>query len=316
MILPMFFALSGFLVCGSLDRTRRLTPFIVHRVLRIVPALAVEIALSALILGPFMTQFPLPRFFTEPAFGRYFLNIAGIIHFQLPGLFSATPERYTVNASLWTIPYELECYIALVALSITGMLKNVRLLSALVLASWVFFTARYVYQGSIMDAMQSGPPGRLLVICFIAGNVIYLMRERVRTSITLTFAAGLISFALLSRPETSFLAPFPVAYFTASLGLTRPPKIPVLMDGDYSYGLYLFAFPIQQTFSALFPESRTWLSDVLVALVLGLGYAFLSWHLVEKPVLDQRKRITAKVDAVAPMIGSIRLRRVSADETP
>ncbi len=221
-------------------------------------------------------------------------------------MFVNNPEPYTVNASLWTIPYELECYIALVIIASVGLLKRVRLFTALVLVSWCVFTGLLLWHGSVADELQSGPPGRLLVISFLAGNVVFLLRDRLRMSPTLLVASAVISFGLLSRPETAFLAPLPVAYLTAYLGLLNPPKIPVLMDGDYSYGLYLFAFPIQQTYSALLPGARVWILNVLVATIMSLGYAFMSWHLIEKPILSHRKRIVAKVEGVLGSLGSRR----------
>jgi peptidoglycan/LPS O-acetylase OafA/YrhL len=314
LILPMFFALSGFLVCGSLERTRALVPFVVHRILRIGPALAVEITLSALILGPLMTKFPLSAYFSGEEFYRYFLNIIGLIHYVLPGVFVTNPEPYTVNASLWTIPYELECYVALVVIAAIGLLRRVRLMTVLVLLSWCVFTGLLLWRGSVADAMQSGPPGRLLVISFLAGNIIYLSRNWLRLSPLLAAIAFVVSYALLSRPETAFFAPLPAAYLTAYLGLLNPPKIPVLMDGDYSYGLYLFAFPIQQTYTALFPGARIWILNVLVTTVLSLCYAFVSWHCIEKPVLSHRKRIVAKVEGWLAAARR-RLRARSGDRT-
>ena len=68
-ILPMFFALSGFLVAGSLERTR-VPQFVVLRALRLVPALAVEVTLSALILGAVFTTLPLGQYFTESGTGQ------------------------------------------------------------------------------------------------------------------------------------------------------------------------------------------------------------------------------------------------------
>jgi peptidoglycan/LPS O-acetylase OafA/YrhL len=110
MILPMFFALSGFLVTGSLFRTRTLTEFIALRLLRLVPALAVEVTLSAVVLGALFTSLPIGQYFSDPAFWKYFLNIAGRIHYSLPGVFQDNPIPI-VNISLWTIPYELEWYL-------------------------------------------------------------------------------------------------------------------------------------------------------------------------------------------------------------
>src|SRR5271170_1656034 len=81
LILPMFFALSGFLVAGSLERSRTVVTFLGLRVVRIVPALMVEVVLSALVLGPLVTTDDLRTYASNPAFYTYFLNIVGDIHY-------------------------------------------------------------------------------------------------------------------------------------------------------------------------------------------------------------------------------------------
>jgi peptidoglycan/LPS O-acetylase OafA/YrhL len=103
-ILPMFFALSGFLVSASLEQNR-LHHFLTLRALRIVPALAVVVGLSALVLGPVFTTLPLQRYFTSPEFGRFFLNIVGLVHVTLPGVFERNPDPRFIASQLWTIPF-------------------------------------------------------------------------------------------------------------------------------------------------------------------------------------------------------------------
>src|SRR5271170_8071198 len=68
LILPMFFALSGFLVAGSLERSKTLITFLGLKAFRIVPALAGDVLLSALILGPIVTTVPLTTYFFSPEF--------------------------------------------------------------------------------------------------------------------------------------------------------------------------------------------------------------------------------------------------------
>src|SRR5262249_19035746 len=88
LILPMFFALSGYLVAGSLLRSTSLVQFLGLRVLRIYPALSVEVLLSALLLGPLLTSEPVVRYITSQTFLAYLLNVTGHIHYQLPGVFT------------------------------------------------------------------------------------------------------------------------------------------------------------------------------------------------------------------------------------
>ena len=86
-LVPAFFAVSGFLVTGSGLRVRATSTFLAFRVLRILPALLVEVTLSALVLGPIFTRLPLSSYFSDQQFFRYFGNIVGWITFYLPGVF-------------------------------------------------------------------------------------------------------------------------------------------------------------------------------------------------------------------------------------
>ena len=122
-ILPMFFALSGFLITGSAMRLR-LKDFLLNRGIRIVPALAVDIVFAALILGPIFTTVSLQTYFSSYEFWAYFANIFGVIHFVLPGEFEHNPFPATVNGSLWTVPYEIGCYAIMSALIVFGFLKR------------------------------------------------------------------------------------------------------------------------------------------------------------------------------------------------
>lgn len=106
LIVPMFFSLSGFLVAGSLERSSSLFVFLGLQVIRIFPALTVEVFLSAFVLGAIFTSMPLSRYFSKPLFAKYLLNIIGDISYYLPGVFTDNFET-KVNAQLWTVPFEL-----------------------------------------------------------------------------------------------------------------------------------------------------------------------------------------------------------------
>ena len=238
-ILPMFFALSGFLVCGSLFRSKSLVVFAMHRVLRLVPALAVEILLSAFLLGPLLTAWPLQAYFSGAEFWTYFLNIVGEIHFQLPGLFLDNPFSGIVNRSLWTIPSELRCYLVLLGLAAFGLIRRRVALTLLIGVAW----AGYVVAGYTLGFARHWhedlyTPGHVLVLAFLAGNLLYIWRDKVGLNRALFAGSVLASWATLSLPELAIYSPLPIAYATVYLGLTSPKKVPILMDGDYSYGLY------------------------------------------------------------------------------
>ena len=296
-ILPGFFALSGFLVCGSLVRTKSIWIFLLHRVIRLIPALLVEVLLSALILGPIFTHVALKAYVLAPESRLYFLNVVGLIHYHLPGVFLQNPNPGIVNKSLWTIPYELECYLSLVFVSLLTLVRRKGVFLALVVLASVGLAA-YVDLTHAAILNSVGPPGRLLVLSFLAGICLYLWRDKVPLSPILFVVCLALSVLSLCFAQTMFLSAFPVAYVIAWLGMRNPRHIPVLMDGDYSYGLYLFAYPLQQTYAAVFSHERHWWLNVAFTLVTGFAYAFFSWNVIEKNVLGRRKQIVLFVEGV------------------
>ena len=291
-IIPLFFALSGFLVTGSLGRTR-LHQFVTLRCIRLIPALAVEITLSAVIIGLVFTTLPASQYLSSGGFWTYFLNIVGDIHFYLPGVFDEEPSQGLVNGQLWTIPFELECYLALVLLAVSTAIRRRFAFVAIVAALSLAFTVRAL-TGPPISAVTHAP-GRVLVVCFLAAVSLYLYRDRIPYSNVLGVLSALAAAVFLQIPDASYLAAFPVAYLTVWLGLMRPPAIPF---GDLSYGVYLFHWPIQQSVLHAVPSIHSGWLTMLVSLPLTAVCAWLSWTLIEKPVLIRKKPILAAVDRV------------------
>ena len=290
LLLPMFFALSGFLVAGSLDRCRSLVSFMGLRVIRLAPALAFETVLAALILGPLLTSLPSAAYFSDSLLARYFLNIVGEIQYLLPGLFERNPWPRTVNAQLWTLPYELMCYIALAGLALFGIHRRRRAFALVIVALNLILTARYV-----INAASAGwnalpvAPGPSLVLAFLYGITFHLYRDTIPHSPRLGVAAGVLALALLIHPATDYLVPLLAAYFTVWLGLMRLRPSLLTQHGDYSYGIFLFGFPIQQAMTQLMgPPFQEWYWNIATALPPTILFAVISWHAVEKPSLALR----------------------------
>lgn len=305
-ILPAFFALSGFLVCGSLARNPSLFAFLMLRAIRIVPALAAETILCAVVLGPAMTALSLWQYFSDPIFYKYFLNIIGVIQFYLPGVFVDNPFPRVVNGQLWTVPVELECYVALALIFIFGLFTRMWLLVPLFLAGTVYALAsQYTRPGIALEVANVHQ--RVLLLSFLAGVILYQLRDRVPYSLPLVLCAGLASYALLLGTGTSYFVPLPIAYLVAGLGVLEIPKRTFLLRGDYSYGIFLFGFPLQQTFAHLAaqgaPELQRWWINFLVCVPLSIGMAYLSWHLIEARVLARKRAIIEAVRGFIPFLG-------------
>jgi peptidoglycan/LPS O-acetylase OafA/YrhL len=101
--------------------------------------------------------------------------------------------------------------------------------------------------------------------------------------------------------EAAYLLPLPIAYMTVYMGLLNPPKNFLIRSADYSYGVYLYGFPVQQAVAYLFPDQRAWYVHLPASLLVAGVWAALSWHLVEKPINDRRKAVLALVARINPM---------------
>ncbi len=287
-LVPMFFAISGFLVAGSLDRSRTMVTFLGMRAIRIVPALAGEVFLSALILGPLFTTETLAGYFSAKEFYLYFLNIVGDVHYSLPGVFKDNKYPY-VNGQLWTVPYELISYLVLWGMAVFGIYKRRLLLLFILVAYYAAQIGNTVVRGTAY--VDGFPTGINLVMAFIAGLVIYKYRERIALSKGLFVIAATLTLLCVYTQGGARFAALPAAYVAIYFGMLNPTRNQFIQSGDYSYGIYLYGYPIQQAFIAANPIFQIWYYNLLGGLVCTLAVAACSWFLIEKPSLDQRYRL-------------------------
>ncbi len=290
-MVPMFFALSGFLVTASALRVREVRNFLTLRSLRIFPALTVEVMLSALVLGPLLTTLALSDYVSDPAFARYFGNIIGFVSFDLPGVFTRNHVPGVVNANLWTLPAEFYCYLVTAVMMATGLMFDRKTFTILfAVATSLAIAASLLFGFGLSNTTAATP---LVVYYFFAGSLVYQWRDSIPRDARLFILAAAVSYGLLLFHQTAFIAPLAVVYVTVYLGLCHHEKLGVLRNADYSYGIYLYGFPITQAVLALVPELQghgNWLA--LIAGTLTIFFAALSWHLIEAPMLKLKSRLT------------------------
>jgi peptidoglycan/LPS O-acetylase OafA/YrhL len=305
-MVPMFFALSGFLVAGSAQRLP-VGQFLLSRALRILPALAFVVGLTALIIGPLMTDRRGPAYFLDPRFTSYFLNIIGVVRYELPGVFMESQLGAAVNGSLWTVPWEIGCYFVMASFMVAGLAGRAWLFATVGLA-WVLAAVGYEHlfpsemPGTIHKLLRFGltSPGALLIPYFLTGAALHFARARIPWNgwIAAAMAAVLVAGSLLLDGTTwsrtalvALLGLYPCVYLVAYLGLHHLPRPPGFRGGDYSYGIYLCHFPLLQAFHVAFGFQH-WGLLLAVALPPATLFAMASWHLIESPMLAQRKRLS------------------------
>ncbi len=252
----VFFVISGYLVSGSYERDPK--SYLFKRILRIEPGLIVSLVVTVGLLA-FVTTAPAAEYW--PAAAIYVLRNALLYPatYTLPGVFQDVPMAGVVNGVLWTLRLEFTFYVVL--LLIRARLSLVLALTAIcaVVTVTMTFTHPDWAQEKLTRVLFLGARSGML---FFAGAAIQLSRRHVPLWLG---GASVVAFPLLG----------PLALPTAVLGLSRPGKLPA----DLSYGVYIYAFPLQQMLAA---HGQL---NVLTAVLAVLPFAAASWFLVEKPSL-------------------------------
>jgi peptidoglycan/LPS O-acetylase OafA/YrhL len=291
-----FFVLSGFLITQSWDGDPDLRGFTVKRALRLVPALLAALVFGALVVGPIATAAPLAAYFSSLDTWAHFGSVALHRYLASPLLFADNPVPNQLNAALWSLRYEILCYGIVALLGSVGARWTVA--SALLLTAGVAGEALTGWTG-----VGTGLPATLarLIACFFGGSLLYALRRRVPFSPLLALAAiaALAAGALIG----GFRLLFPIAGTYLLLFLACWPALPLQQFGrygDFSYGLYVFAYPIQQSIVQWAGPSISMPAFFALAYVPTLTLAVLSWHLIEKPSLARKPRRASAAAAPAP----------------
>ena len=281
----MFFAISGFLIAASLERNT-VRGYLVSRGLRILPALLACVAVTTLVLGPWLTT--ADNYWTHAQTWEYLLVNSSLLlsRFHLPGVFAGHPTD-VVNGSLWTLPNEARLYALLMFAGLLGMLapKRYTLLWAVAIAAGYALAWRY---WPLPDHIQKY--GECAAF-FTSGTLLWVNRERIRLSGRVVVGM-LACFALLRGTTWSHLPYFGLlTYGTLYLGLRV--RLPAIRHHDLSYGLYLYGWPAQQL-AWMLPAGKSVAGNIVIATLIAMACAAVSWWLVERPALRWKKRWVAR----------------------
>jgi peptidoglycan/LPS O-acetylase OafA/YrhL len=277
-----FFAVSGFLVAMSYER-RGLKGYALARALRIAPALVACALFVALVIGAIMTTRSLTAYYADGQTWRFIAQT--IFNFrsnaELPGVFQQNPFRFVIG-TVWTLKYEIYCYIGLGLAGWLGLLQRRGLALAV---GAMLFAAIMALDFFRPDAGKAVQTSLRLPFIFICGTVLYLWRDRVRLSWPLVAAGAILCGITLGAFPYKALMFLMEAY--AALVFALGPGAGKLPEpkADLSYGAYLYGWPAQQSLHAAFPAVGAGLL-LLPSVALTLALAALSWFLIEKPALN------------------------------
>lgn len=292
-----FFVISGFFIYQSLQRNSSLDKYLIKRSLRLFPGLFVLLLLTIFLI-PFIYEGDV-SFFLNKEFYTYLPNNLTLYGFQssIKGVFD-TNAYHSINGSLWTLRYEFSLYMAFAILYFFK--KKTVVIKLLLLFSFtiVFLVYNQFYEiffGASIMGMQGG---HILNFSgfFLAGSLLasadfdkLIAKEKYTTYILTLFILIILMFAIYFNYYNS-IKHIVLTIFILLIGFMQ---VPFLGDfrkiGDMSYGIYIYAFPIQQTLMCYFKFNAYQL--MAYSLICSIICGFFSWHLVEKKALKYKNKI-------------------------
>lgn len=284
-----FFIISGFLVTRSVMTQPTLVDYAVARFLRLFPALLATCIGIAFLLGPVVTLASFGTYFTDPRPWLFVPLTASLIthSLTLPGVFDAVPESGVIDPPLWTLRYETMCYGLLALFALVGALAT-RFRATLTLAAMLGFYMFVTLATSWREDSGVIESAARFILGFFLGSAFYIFADKIRLDLTVALVLGWAAAAAYGT--AAYEAAFTVALAYGLLWFALVPAGAIRRFnriGDYSYGLYILCFPIQQTFVMLDPQiTPAWL--FICSFPAVLAFAILSWHFVEHPALRRK----------------------------
>ncbi|WP_175539775.1 acyltransferase family protein [Nocardioides exalbidus] len=298
----IFFAISGLLIRRSWELDPRPVAFLRKRSLRILPALVVVSVTCALVLGPLVTDLPFRQYFSSMQTWSYpcwtvLMTPFGAV---LPGVFVDLPRAYNVNGPLWTLRYEVIAYGLLLVMGMTQALSSRRIVTA-VAATAIVWACLVAPEAPLFGGWNA-------VAAFAVGACAWSWRDRIGLSHP---GAALAVLACLASGLTGLLTVHVAVWTVAAVYLAfwAAFALPLFGQrlvswGDASYGLYIYAWPVQQSIVQFLGTDTSPLLVTALATPAAWMLALASWLLVERPAL-RGKPAPGPRSAPRPLAGHI-----------
>ena len=302
-----FFLISGFLITVSWTRSKGIGEFFRKRVLRIYPGFIAACAFCALIAAPLGTATPVSYLgAVANSITSFVLHVLTLDTLSLPPAFLANPLS-DINGSLWTIRIEFECYALVPLLLLIGGRTNRKLVFVAAALCWSAY-AGLLLIGPMVFHGPNGVPESLEThgrfgTYFLIGMGYYLFRDRVMLSgrgVVISLAALAITAGV---GGFNAVAPPAVCYLIMAFAFNQKVRVPNLgRNFDLSYGLYLYAWPVQQLIVWYGGKMLSPYVLFLLALPPAALLAAGSWFAIERPFLRLRDAGAGKTAAAAVVV--------------
>lgn len=281
----IFFVISGYLIAKSCLRSENFASYMEKRIRRIFPALIVCCFLLVFTVIPFFSPLDLWNYFTSSSTYTTFINGSLLLGVRPRGIFTDFFYPNIINGSLWTLPYEFFFYIIIGAFIVS--IKNYRAPLIVLFASIII--ALY---------MQKNPTGyhfytirfdrafKLLMI-FSFGSFLAFTEQawnKVNIKVFLSIVCVLVLITQYKRAEFFIIGNLAVGFLIIAYALSFKDHL-IKHRFDISYGVYIYAFPVQQIVINKLP--MPFFISLIVTCIITTILAILSWFLIEKRFLNR-----------------------------
>jgi len=292
----IFFLTSGFLVSGSLLRGGGLLVYLRSRILRIYPGLFVMLFVSVFLVFPLVGSQKIVTYFLSLCVWVYLFKTGTLllgVGTSLPGVFTNNPIGDLVNGSLWSMPHEVRLYVLLAGvwwLCMKCSKEHAKSLGRMALGIAVLSGAYLIFSRL---ALEEDRTTSRLICMYFAGVTFQTYKHKIKINKEyVALLVALLVAAIVLKNHKLFYVSYVIAvpwilFFAAFVKNSVLAKYNIL--GDYSYGVYIYAWPIQQVLLFSFAGMST-LALLGCSVGMALGCAVLSWHFVEKPALSLKNR--------------------------
>ncbi|MBB6131696.1 acyltransferase family protein [Mucilaginibacter lappiensis] len=295
-----FFSLSGYLIAASFDRSPHILRFTRNRFLRLFPGYWVCLIITAFIIAPAIfyinnkTVVGFNFWNTDSSFSFVYKNVfLSMRQWSVGNILQNSPYKESLNGSLWSLLPEALCYTLTLFLGFFGLLnKNKQALLLLFILVYIVYVVNLYPGTSFGPTFLTLSNARKLYTCYVCGTCLYVFRNEIFIDGKGQLFIFLASMALIKFGGFLMIAPIAIAI----LGIKGFSNFQVSLKYDISYGLYIYAFPMQQLLSRVFNPTISIIWYLAACIALTGIVALLSFVWIEQPFLRLKQAPSLKPD--------------------
>jgi peptidoglycan/LPS O-acetylase OafA/YrhL len=288
--LCVFFSCSGYLIAKSACTSTSFKNYIWKRFLRIQPLLIIWCCIAVFVVGFLFTTLHTGQYFNNKHTWLYFRNAVPVfgIQYTLPQVFSNNIAENGVNGSLWTLVIEERLYLLIALVFVFKPYSKQIFVAFIGILNVIYCIHLVVYQAQLIPYFDTSPFYYSLV--FLNSSLLYFTQIVFSKKISWLFIAnGFVVFFSIFFSRFQFLQPIFIPIFIIGFANLKGLTNYVGKYGDFTYGIYLFSFPVQQILIAVFNIHNSYCLFACT-MVIVLPISIISWFLFEKKMLSLKTK--------------------------